>query len=276
MVTVMTDVIIQRLSERPDLIDRLYEVESTWPEFMTADPVMNALFGQIAGTFPHLCAVATDASGAVAATARALAFALDVPGRGALPHGGLDRVTVWAFNDLLAGRKADIASAVEILIGSEHRGSGLSYRMLAALRDAARDAGLTRLVAPVRPTGKHLYPNLPMASYITMVRDDGLPDDPWLRVHALAGGRIIQVAPASMVMAGSLAQWREWTGLPFDRTGDVLVPEALVPVRCDAEHDHAVYVEPNVWVEHGLTDAAARAATGGVARTPDRKDPGNG
>jgi hypothetical protein len=57
-----------------------------------------------------------------------------------------------------------------------------------------------------------------------------------------------------MVMAGSLAQWREWTGLPFDRTGDVIVPEALVPVHCDAEHDHAVYVEPNVWVEHTLSD----------------------
>jgi len=35
----------------------------------------------------------------------------------------------------------------------------------------------------------------------------------------------------------------------------VIVPEALVPVHCDAEHDHAVYVEPNVWVEHALSDA---------------------
>jgi hypothetical protein len=39
------------------------------------------------------------------------------------------------------------------------------------------------------------------------------------------------------------------------RTADVIVPEALVPVHCDAEHDHAVYVEPNVWVEHALCDA---------------------
>lgn len=253
----MTDVTIHRLSERPDLIDRVYEVDSTWPEFMGADPVMNAFFGQVAGTFPHLCAVATDASGAVAATGRALAFALDLPGRGALPDGGLDWVTIWAFSDQLAGHAPDIASAVEILVGQEYRGSGLSHRMLAALRDAARDAGLTRLVAPVRPNGKHRYPNLPMAKYITMVREDGLPADPWLRVHARAGGKIRKVAAASMVMAGSLAQWREWTGLPFDRTGDVVVPEALVPVHCDAEHDHAVYVEPNVWVEHVLSDAAS-------------------
>jgi hypothetical protein len=55
------------------------------------------------------------------------------------------------------------------------------------------------------------------------------------------------------VMAASLAEWRAWTGLPFDRTGDVIVPEALLPVHCDAGHDHAVYVEPNVRVGHDLT-----------------------
>ncbi len=54
-------------------------------------------------------------------------------------------------------------------------------------------------------------------------------------------------------MAGSLAEWRAWTELPFDRTGDVIVPRALVPVHCDAGHDHAVYVEPDVWVERNLT-----------------------
>lgn len=31
------------------------------------------------------------------------------------------------------------------------------------------------------------------------------------------------------------------------------MPEALVPVRCEVEHDYAVYVEPNVWVHHDLT-----------------------
>jgi GNAT superfamily N-acetyltransferase len=142
---------------------------------------------------------------------------LDTDGRGELPAGGLDRVTIWAFNDRLDGRAPDTGSAVEIAVGRVHRGSGLSYRMLAALRDAARAAGLTRLVAPVRPTGKHCHPVLPMAHYIAIRRGDGLPADPWLRVH---GGRILQVAPASMVMAGSLAEWRAWTGLPFDRTGD--------------------------------------------------------
>lgn len=249
----MPTMTIHRLDQRPDLIDRVYEVDSAWPEFMEQDPVANALYWQVAGAFPQLCAVAVDESGAVAATARAMAFVLAADGRRELPDGGLDRVTIWAFNDRLHGRVPDTGSAVEIAVGAAYRGSGLSHRMLAAMRDAARDAGLARLVAPVRPTGKHHYPAMPMTGYLAMRRADGLPADPWLRVHARAGGRILRVAPASMVMAGSLAQWRAWTGLPFNRTGDVIVPQALVPVHCDTEHDHAVYVEPNVWVEHDLS-----------------------
>lgn len=251
----MPDISIHRLDERPDLIDRGYEIDDTWPPFMTKDPVANALYWQVAAAFPQLCAIATDATDTVVATGRAAAFALHAPGRGALPDGGLDRVMTWAFNDRLDGVQPDTACAVEIAIGRAQQGTGLSHRMLAVLRAAVRAAGLATLVAPVRPTAKHLQPRLPMSDYITRLRADGLPEDPWLRVHARAGGQILRVAPASMVMVGSLAQWREWTGLPFDRTGDVVVPLALVPVHCDVEHDHAVYVEPNVWVEHNVSGA---------------------
>ncbi len=89
-----------------------------------------------------------------------------------------------------------------------------------------------------------------MAEYVERRRPDGLPEDPWLRVHVRAGGEIVRVAPASMTVSGSLAEWRAWTGLPFDRDGAVEVPGALTPVHCDLAQDHAVYVEPNVWVRH--------------------------
>jgi GNAT superfamily N-acetyltransferase len=247
------DISIHRLDQRPDLIERVYEVEDTWPVFMSKDPVANALNWQVASAFPALCTVATDEHDIVVAAGRAAAFTLAAPGRGDLPDGGLDRVLIWAFNDKALGRAPAIASAVDIVVGRDHQGTGLSHRMLAAMRDAVRAAGLSRLVAPVRPNAKHLRPELPMPEYLALVRDDGLPADPWLRVHVRAGGRILRTAPTSMAMVGSLAQWREWTGLPFDQTGDVVVPGALVPVHCDVEHDHAVYVEPNVWVEHSLT-----------------------
>jgi hypothetical protein len=82
--------------------------------------------------------------------------------------------------------------------------------------------------------------------------EDGLPQDPWLRVHVRAGGRIVGTCKRATVIAGTLEQWRSWTGLPFDASGPVVVPGALVPVHCSVEHDYAVYVEPGVWVHHRL------------------------
>lgn len=119
------------------------------------------------------------------------------------------------------------------------------------MRDAAEARGFAEVVAPVRPSAKHLEPETPMGEYAFRVREqDGLPYDPWLRVHVRAGATVERVAPVSMTISGSLEEWREWTGLPFDAAGDVLVPGALAPVRCEPERDHAVYVEPNVWVRH--------------------------
>ncbi|WP_329130483.1 hypothetical protein [Streptomyces sp. NBC_00670] len=89
-----------------------------------------------------------------------------------------------------------------------------------------------------------------MRDYVRRQRHDGLPTDPWPRVHVKAGGSIGKAAPASLTVSGSLAQCRQWTGLPFDGDGDVDVPGALVPVHCDTTHDRAVYVEPNVWIRH--------------------------
>jgi hypothetical protein len=91
-----------------------------------------------------------------------------------------------------------------------------------------------------------------VAALLARTRDDGLPVDPWLRVHVRAGGQIRNIAPTSMTIPGTLAQWREWTGLAFDASGSVHVPGALVPVMCAAEHDYGMYVEPNVWVHHRL------------------------
>ena len=91
-----------------------------------------------------------------------------------------------------------------------------------------------------------------MEEYAVRMRADGLPEDPWLRVHARVGATIEKVAPTSMTVVGTPEEWREWTGLPFDTTGPVEVPGALVPVHLDAEHGHAVYVEPNVWMRHQM------------------------
>jgi GNAT superfamily N-acetyltransferase len=167
----------------------------------------------------------------------------------ALPDTGWDFVIRNGLLASLHGQEPDAISAVEIAIRPDRQGTGLSAQLLTAMRDNAARHGFAELLAPVRPSGKTDV-HEPMSTYALRVRDDGLPVDPWLRVHVRAGGRIAKVAPRSMVVPGTLEEWRDWTGLPFDATGPVVVPKALAPVHCDVEHGVATYVEPNVWVVH--------------------------
>ncbi len=89
------------------------------------------------------------------------------------------------------------------------------------LRPSRRGRGASRLVlfAPVQPRAKHLEPSTPFAGYVARTTADGLPAAPWLRVHARAGRRVVKVAPTSMVVAGSVADWCRWTAVEFSRRG---------------------------------------------------------
>lgn len=248
----MDDLVITTFAERPEYTDRWSEMDDTWPEFTGYDQVAGALFWQVVPTFPELCVIATE-SGRPVARGRAIPLSLETwSPDGTLPPGGWRRALACGMEDHLTGQKPDVVSALEVAVDPEFLNHGLSARMLGAMREAAAAAGFSELIAPVRPNHKHRQPRLPLAEYLAQTRDDGLPADPWLRVHVRAGGVIDQIAPVSFVVAGSLGQWRTWTGLPFDTVGPIEVPEALVPVHCDLANDYAVYVEPNIWVRHRL------------------------
>ncbi|MFD4632064.1 N-acetyltransferase [Streptomyces sp. NPDC058284] len=241
---------ITPLSERPDLKEPLWAMPQDWPPFIQHDPVGWSLIGRITADFPEYVLVATDDEGKVVARGFSVPLALRARTGGELPDGGWDQVLLWAFSDLRHGKEADTVSAIEITVDPAEQGKGISGRMLAAMRDNARARGFGEVVAPVRPNAKHREPAALIDEYAYRTREDGLPRDPWLRVHVRAGGVIDKIAHASMTVSGSTAQWREWTGLPFDEEGPVEVPGALVPVHCDPARGYAVYVEPNVWIRH--------------------------
>jgi GNAT superfamily N-acetyltransferase len=240
---------ITTVAERPELAGTGVEVGG-WPAFMRHNRVAEAYFGQLVDVFPDTCLVATTVDGAVVGKAHAVRFVAGAAGREELPAGGWEQVVVWSFADARRDAVPDTACALDISVAASVQGRGLARLMLESLRGAVGDLGLPTLVAPVRPTWKSREPATSMREYAARVREDGLPFDPWLRTHARVGGRIAGLAPTSWLVAGSLAEWRAWTGLPFDQNGGVEVPGALAPVRCDTRADHAIYVEPNVWVRH--------------------------
>jgi hypothetical protein len=240
------------LAQRPDLHSSLtvFPSDDVAP-FLFQDATSVALFVGLIEKHPEFTVFGLDeATGRPRAMMCTLPFT--GPPDGSLPPGGYDAVLLSAAADALAGRRGAQVSALFATVVPEERGRGLSAELVRATMRAVAGLGYPTLVAPVRPTEKHRHPQVPMTEYAARTRDDGLPADPWLRVHARLGGTIAGVAPRSMTISGTLEEWRGWTGLPFDTTGPVTVPGGLVPVRCDAEHGTAVYTEPNVWVRHVL------------------------
>ena len=251
--------VVATFQQRPDLLGQVFgpEIQSAVPEFMRHDPV-GALYygdGQLA-RYREYGLVAVDPAQPGRPVARAFsvpfAFRDGTRGREDLPDGGWDAVIRWADEDQRTGRTKTAVSALEIMVAPRLQQRGTSRLMLAALRDNARRLGFADLYAPLRPTDKHREPLTPFADYVARRRGDGLPHDSWVRTHVRAGAQIVKIAPRSMVIAGTIAEWSRWTGLAFAASGPALVPGALSPIHVSLEQDHTVYVEPNLWVHHRL------------------------
>jgi hypothetical protein len=226
-----------------------------WPAFMREDPVADLYYAVAEQDYRDFVLVAWDDAdpGTLAARAFCVPFAFgDDAGRPTLPDGGWDQVIRWAWLDRLRERTPTHLSALEISIDGSRRGTGLSSRMLEAMQSNGRRLGYSHLFAPVRPSAKSAETGTLIGDYVARTRPDGLPVDPWLRVHVRAGGEIVRIASRSMTISGTVEEWRAWTGQEFATSGDVEVPGALLPVHCSVENDHVVYVEPNVWVHHRL------------------------
>jgi hypothetical protein len=149
-----------------------------------------------------------------------------------------------------SGRPADTFVICGGIVNRSLNRRGLAAELLSALRDLPVAASMPRVIAPVRPTLKPSYPLIPIQTFTTWLRPDGLPLDPWLRTHIRAGAHILTTAPHSQTMTGTVAQWETWTGLTLPSTGHYVIPDGLSPLYIDREADLGTYTEPNIWVRH--------------------------
>lgn len=245
---------IYSMAERPDLRPQIWEIDSVvWPKFMLEDTVANQYWNQLYVDFPGnilvLCEQGRDGERVIAS-----AFTIPLAWDGSMDDlpDGWDGAILRGFEGKEAGVVPNCLSALSITVAPDRQGSGLSSTMLKQMRRLAEESGFRTLIAPVRPNLKPSYPITPIERYITWTRDDGSPFDPWLRVHWRLGARILKVAPCSMVIPGTVAEWEEWANMRFPESGTYVVPGALEPVTIDVEADRGLYVEPNVWMLHEI------------------------
>ncbi len=233
--------------ERPDLERRKRPLLEAWPAFMFEDPVAGQrwhLLYERYGGFQHF--LLDEESDEVVAEVNSLPVQVDLA---ALPDRGWDEVMTRGTDGL---EPPNAVSALQVMIAPSRQGRGLSTLCLEKMRANVLDHGFDHLVAPVRPSWKARYPLVSIERYIGWETDDGLPLDPWLRVHVRLGGEIVRPCSESMTITGAVSEWETWTDLLFPESGEYVVPGALVPVSIDREQDRGTYVEPNVWVLHRL------------------------
>jgi hypothetical protein len=85
---------------------------------------------------------------------------------------GIDATVTAACELRAAGWQPTAVSALARRDPVPSQRRGLAKVMLEAMAGLARDAGLTHLIAPVRPTLKDRYPTLPIERYAHWTRSE--------------------------------------------------------------------------------------------------------
>ena len=235
------------LEQRPDLwAEASDKFESVWPEYNMHGNRTSAYFRPLRTRFARFQVLICDKeTGEVAGRGRAIPLRWD--GTLADLPAGIDAAGLRAITEE-AAPTAICALAAEV--AEDRQGQGLSTLVIQAMAAAARAGGLGPLIAPVRPSWKDRYPITPIDRYATWKRPDGLPFDPWVRVHARLGATFLRPEPRSMEIAGPVADWEEWTGMLFPESGEYTFPGGLAPLS--VADGTGEYWEPNIWMLHDL------------------------
>lgn len=213
-----------------------------WPEYNQQGNLTSRYFGQLVPRFAHLQILFVDQrSQQVVARGRTIPFRWD----GTLEDlpAGIDAVGLRGADD--QGRPTAL-SALAAEVAPDQQG----HRSERANRpgDGRRRPGCRPcpLVAPIRPSWKDRYPLIPIDRYAAWRRPDGLPFDPWLRLHHRMGGRVLRSEPRSMHIEVPVADWEAWTMMTFPNDGSYVFPGGLAPLTIAGGVGD--YWEPNIWV----------------------------
>jgi hypothetical protein len=237
-----TSVEVATVRERPDLVERGWELtRDTLPEYNNHGDVLNRYWGRLTEELPDFQFHLVEGDEPVA---RARTIPLRWDGSVEDLPVGIDGAIARGFDE----GDANVLCALVIMVPSTRQGGGLSKIAIEAMIGIARKHGLGAVVAPVRPSLKERYPITPIERYVRWTRPDGLPFDPWIRVHLRLGAEILKPEPRSLHITGGVDEWETWTGTAFPEDGDYVFPRGLAPLA--VRGGRGEYWEPNVWMVH--------------------------
>lgn len=236
---------IATVAERPELTELAWErTHDTLPEYNNHGDVIARYWGRLTEERPDFQFHLLGDDGDILARARSIPVRWDGSVND-LPA-GIDGAIARGFED----GGTNVLCALVIMVPRDIQGRGTSAAAVKAMAGIARRHGLGSLIAPVRPNWKDRYPLVPIDRYAQWRRPDGLPSDPWMRVHERLGAVALKPEQRSLRISGSVAEWEQWTGMQFPESGDYWFPGGLATVAIDHDASTGVYWEPNVWMQH--------------------------
>lgn len=242
----------QRWATRDQAPDHLPGVPTleVWPEYNTHGDTVGALWRRLFDLPQFQSVCWDDESGDVLAEAYVVPCWWDGTEHGLGP--GIDATMAASFERLDRGEPPNALCALSAEVAPAARSKGMAAKVLRQMMRVASDHGLGALIAPVRPSWKERYPITPIERYVTWRHPDGLPLDPWMRVHERLGATMGPALPRSLRITGTIAEWEGWIGLDLPEAGRYTFPRGLAPLAVDRDRDRAAYWEPNVWYVHDV------------------------
>jgi GNAT superfamily N-acetyltransferase len=219
-----------------------------FPAFITGDQEVKQHIGHVRELFGEYNIMLVDDDGEPEATGWGVPISWSSEIRD-LPE-TFARVLERSLETFDASDVADTFVICGAVVSPARKASGVAQALIGALIDTAVTHGLSKVIAPVRPTLKHRYPLQSIDAYAKWVRSDGLLWDPWLRLHVRMGGEVIHLAKKAQTMNGTVAQWEEWSGMELPESGDYVIPGGMALLHIDKSANLGTYVEPNVWIRH--------------------------
>jgi hypothetical protein len=245
---------VTSLAERGDLVaDVQALLADRWPAYTLVGTAGHGIdLDTVLLGFPDHQLLLLDGDGALCGVALSMPITWD--GQTAtLPSGWDDGIRVGAA--LLQDRGGgDTLFVLSITVSSTLIRRGLAGQLINALKDLAGRDGAHSLISPIRPVEKARYPLIAMDEYLSWTTPEGEPFDSWVRQHLRLGAEVVAVAPESMVVTGTVAEWERWLGVRLPGNGDYLIDRGLVPLRVDRVADLGRYAEPNVWIRYRIID----------------------
>jgi GNAT superfamily N-acetyltransferase len=218
---------------------------SNLPSFMAWESPGNWCWGEIYELYPDLQVVLREGD-EIVATMNSVPAVLC---RMAYAASGYDDVLVCAVEQ--RDGDFDCLSLLSISVAAAHRGRGIPELLIRHAVVHARQAQLSSVIAPLRPTSKHRYPLIDIDEYVSWERSDGLVFDPWLRLHQRLGAEICGTARQSLVIRQRTDRWEQHIGFRMPAPGKYIVPGALCPIVVD-EVGIGTYMEPSIWIRHAV------------------------